>query len=86
MGKIITTKMEKSICNSWYFLNGIKQCPYLNTTGCQLGDSVKCGLYEPVTTQMMGWECPRCGKIYSPFIPNCDCPPRTITATTTKTE
>lgn len=29
---------------------------------------------------LQGWECPRCGKIHSPYSLMCDCPPRTFTA------
>ena len=29
-----------------------------------------------------GWECPRCGQINAIWKSVCDCPPRTITATT----
>lgn len=40
-------KTPSQICNSWYFLNGVRTCSLLSTTGCQLiGSQVKCGLYE----------------------------------------
>lgn len=73
--------MAKEICNSWYWENGIRRCAYLNSTGCRMTGDIKCGLYEP-EPQLMGWECPRCHKIHSPFIPACDCPPQIITSST----
>lgn len=30
-------------------------------------------------SNFIGWECPRCFKIHSPFSQTCDCPPRTYT-------
>lgn len=30
---------------------------------------------------LMGWECPRCHKVNSPFVLGCDCPPFTFTIT-----
>ena len=30
-------------------------------------------------THLMGWECPRCHKIHSPFVTECSCAPITIT-------
>jgi hypothetical protein len=81
---------NKSICNSWYWLNGIKYCPWRKATGCGITGDVKCGLYEPEqelepakgTFGLFGWECPRCHKIHSPFISSCDCVPPIINATT----
>jgi DNA-directed RNA polymerase subunit RPC12/RpoP len=35
---------------------------------------------------LQGWICPRCGKVHSPFISECDCPPPTRTWTGTGTE
>jgi len=35
-------------------------------------------------TTLMGWECPRCGKIYSPFVRECNCPPPSTSSTTYK--
>lgn len=33
---------------------------------------------------MTGWECPRCGRCYAPYIGNCgSCGPRTVHATGT---
>lgn len=32
-----------------------------------------------------GWECPRCGRINAPWLPNCSCSNRTITVTWDKT-
>lgn len=26
---------------------------------------------------LMGWVCPRCGKVHSPFVPSCDCVDKT---------
>jgi len=31
-------------------------------------------------TNNIGWECPRCFKIHSPFSLTCDCPPLTFTS------
>jgi hypothetical protein len=30
-----------------------------------------------------GWECPRCGKIHSPYSLSCDCYPKATTKSTT---
>lgn len=30
---------------------------------------------------LMGWECPRCHKIHSPYVQECDCAPKTYTVT-----
>ena len=30
-----------------------------------------------------GWECPRCGKIWAPWVECCECTRQTITTTTT---
>jgi len=77
--EIINSQMAKVICNSWYWLNGTKQCGFIN--GCRMTGDIECGLNEPESS-LMGWECPRCHKIHSPFIPACDCPPQTITSST----
>ena len=34
---------------------------------------------RPPIVTTMGWACPRCGKIHSPYSVTCDCPPPTIT-------
>lgn len=31
---------------------------------------------------MMGWICPRCGTVHSPFVQQCGCPPPITTSTT----
>lgn len=69
----------ETICNGWYWLNGRKQCNLLNSTGCRMTGNIKCGLYE-LTLPLLGWECPRCHKINSPFIFTCNCPIPTIDA------
>ena len=28
---------------------------------------------ENINTDQTGWQCPRCNKIWSPFVHNCDC-------------
>jgi hypothetical protein len=33
--------------------------------------------------ELKGWVCPRCGKVHSPFVSECNCPSPTITSTTT---
>ena len=30
-----------------------------------------------------GWECPRCGKIWAPWVECCECTRQTVTTTTT---
>ncbi len=37
-------------------------------------------------TAIYGWTCPRCGKVNSPFVLQCDCPPPTKTWNSTTTE
>lgn len=32
-------------------------------------------------THLIGWECPRCQTIHSPFVLACGCPPPTVTTT-----
>jgi len=40
---------------------------------------------KPISlTGMNGWICPRCGQVWSPFISQCNCPPNTITSSTTE--
>lgn len=34
---------------------------------------------EPIAP-LMGWECPRCHKIHSPFVTECSCMPFIITS------
>lgn len=31
-----------------------------------------------------GWECPRCGKVWAPWVECCDCRKQTITTTTSQ--
>lgn len=38
---------------------------------------------EKLQASFMGWECPRCHKVNSPFVLTCDCPPFTFTFTET---
>lgn len=42
-------------------------------------------LPEEPKSNLVGWECPRCHKIHSPFSTECDCVPLTTTETTYKT-
>lgn len=36
------------------------------------------------SSAMYGWICIRCGKSYSPYTSSCNCPPPTITRSSTK--
>ena len=79
--------MEKIICNAWYYKNGEKYCPFMQDGVCKIhsGNSmIECGMSkekegnsdnDKKENQPLGWICPRCGKVNSPFIPECDCPP-----------
>jgi len=75
--------METIVCNLWYLLDGKKYCPYYDNHRCTLwiSNMIECGMFKEDNKEkenkspMMGWICPRCGKVNSPFIPECDCPP-----------
>jgi hypothetical protein len=54
-----------------------------NHTSC-LCDNCRKG--KTIDYPLTGWECPRCRKIHSPFVSECNCPPLTITRTTLNTE
>lgn len=79
--------MGKTVCNSWVWLNGNKYCPLFELTGCRMTGNIKCGMNETSPEispkgSIQGWECPRCRKIHSPYIPSCDCPVPTDTRPT----
>lgn len=82
-------KTKKAVCNRWYLEEGVKKCPYQDTTGCvSTADYYICGmlaktLTQPASAILTGWQCPRCLQIHSPFKLSCDCPPR-VTAQTTQ--
>lgn len=45
------------------------------------------GHVQTLTTHMQGWECPKCGCVYSPSISKCfTCGPQTLTTTKTTTD
>lgn len=55
------------------FINGI--CSF-----CKLKETNK-----NQNTLLYGWICPRCQKVHSPFVYECDCPPPMIVKTGTST-
>ena len=76
--------MEKIICNAWYYKDGEKYCPFMQDGVCKVDYTqfYECGMLKEGNSdkdkkenQPLGWICPRCGKVNSPFIPECDCPP-----------
>lgn len=39
---------------------------------------------QPIQPTMYGWQCPKCGQVYAPFVSKCDtCVVRTTTSNTT---
>ena len=42
-------------------------------------------IVEWTASSQQGWECPRCGKIWAPWISSCTCKRSTTTTTTTVT-
>ncbi len=63
----------------------MKICPNTNKscemTGCS--NNISFCQYPNGVGYTMGWECPRCHKIHSPFATHCECPPHIITSSGT---
>ncbi len=78
----------KTVCNAWYYLNGVRVCPIADSIGCRMTGDVECGLSKPEPSltptngNLSAWECPRCHKINAFWVRQCDCPPLTTTANT----
>lgn len=37
----------------------------------------------PIVPVTLGWQCPKCGQVYAPFVGKCEyCVPRTVSSTT----
>lgn len=67
--------------------NTARECVYDKTSApCSLGTFCKNGIPNSVPTpppSLIGWICPRCQTVHSPFIPQCGCQPPSINKATT---
>ncbi len=52
--------MERLVCNSWYWQDGIRKCAYQGLTSCAFPNN--CGMVEPIGVNNLNtWQlCPKC--------------------------
>jgi len=57
------------------------QCGKELTTGDGVNEALCHECKQKALPSLQGWICPRCGKVNSPFVVECDCGPQVITTT-----
>ena len=57
----------------------------MNTVG-KVESTYDPNIYEWTAPSQKGWECPRCGQIWAPWVSNCDCNKKNNYVTTTTTD